>query len=92
MAYSFLTLDLSSTPEVTGSLELVSLTEVRAISYGTKVKFDDKFSLTLHLSSGKEFRVRYIGGSNEEFLSLWRTPFVQGPNPPTDNPTDNPTP
>lgn len=83
MAYSFLTLDSSVTPSTTGTLEIISLTDIRAITYGTAVKRDDTFSLTLHLASGETFRVRYLDGSNEAFLALWKTPV----NPiPTDNP------
>ena len=83
MAYSFMVLDSSVTPSVTGTLELLALTDIRAITYGTAVKRDDTFSLTLHLASGETFRVRYLGGSNEAFLTLWKTPV----NPiPTDNP------
>lgn len=83
MAYSFLVLDSTVTPSVTGTLELLSLTDIRAITYGTAVRRDDTFSLTLHLASGETFRVRYLDGSNEAFLALWKTPE----NPiPTDGP------
>lgn len=83
LAYSFLILESSGA--ATGTLDILNLTDIQAVTYGTVADpSSSSFSLKLYLISGISFLVRYQGeGGNAGFLTLWKTPVPAGP---TDNP------
>lgn len=70
--FRFLTLSTDSEPVATGTLELLDLADIRAVTYGRQGAVDDLFVLTLYLTTGATFRVRYLDPSgNKGFLELW---------------------